>query len=230
MATVTKTVDEMIDNAIERLPFLRRKIVNHNLAHNPHRREEIADRVLLELSKDSAAEAIFGSSIAAGIESGAITAKTPIGIDVDKLAKILELIFTYLPKILDLLKLFASIVIFFAISLAMSSIATAQETKQIGNLVLNGGDCANGTCPLRARVSAVVGLQPVSSAYASPQSAPRYATSPIRPRVASVVPVVSSVVNQARPVAAIANTRQRIRSRPVRSFLGYLRPVPRRRC
>ncbi len=213
MATVTKTVDEMIDNAIERLPFLRRKIVNHNLAHNPHRREEIADRVLLELSKDSAAEAIFGSSIAAGIESGAITAKTPIGIDVDKLAKILELIFTYLPKILDLLKLFASIVIFFAISLAMSSVATAQETKQLGNLILDGGDCANGVCPLRARVSAAVGLQPVS--YTSSQVAIRVADDPISPPIESVT---------------VTNTRQRIRSKPVRSFLGYLRPASRRRC
>ena len=230
MATVTKTVDEMIDNAIEDLPFVRRRIVKRKLANNPEKRAEIADQVLLALSKDETTDTAFGDGTAQGFASGAITAQTPIGIDVDKLAKILELIFTYLPKILDLLKLFASIVIFFAISLAMSSIATAQETKQIGNLVLNGGDCANGTCPLRARVSAVVGLQPVSSAYASPQSAPRYATSPIRPRVASVVPVVSSVVNQARPVAAIANTRQRIRSRPVRSFLGYLRPVPRRRC
>jgi len=34
VTTVTKSVDEMIDDAIERLPFLRRRIVQRKLASN----------------------------------------------------------------------------------------------------------------------------------------------------------------------------------------------------
>lgn len=126
MATVTKSVDEMIDDAIERLPFLRRKIVQRNLARHPHKREEIADQVLLKISEDPAAIAIFGSSIAEGIASGSITAQTPFSIDIDKLEQLIQLILKYLPQILQLFMLFVSIAMFFVASLAFSSTSAAQ--------------------------------------------------------------------------------------------------------
>lgn len=126
MATVTKSVDEMIDDAIERLPFLRRKIVQRNLARHPHKREEIADQVLLKISEDPAAIAIFGSSIAEGIASGSITAQTPFSIDIDKLEQLIQLILKYLPQILQLFMLFVSIAMFFVISLSIGSTSFGQ--------------------------------------------------------------------------------------------------------
>lgn len=211
MATVTKSVDEMIDDAIERLPFLRRNIVKRNLARNPAKRVEIADQVLLALSEDTAAKTAFGAGISEGIASGAITAQTPIGIDVDKLEQILALIFKYLPQILQLFQLFVSIAIFLAAMLAVassSSIALAQ-----------GGNCANGVCSLGARAAAVVGLQPVSD------SSPRIAASPISPQIAAVVPRFSTVFNQARPLAVLATTRKRFETKPVRSLIWGSKPI-----
>lgn len=201
MTTVTKSVDEMIDDAIERLPFLRRKIVQRNLARNPEKREEIADQVLLKMSEDPQASAVFGSSIAAGMASGSITAKTPFSLDIDKLEQLIQLILKYLPQILQLFKLFVSIALFIVFSLAMESRVFAASPP----------NCANGVCR----------LQQVSS------TSPRVAAVPISPRIAAAVPVVSSVVNQARPVAVIANTRQRFSTKPVRAFLGWLRPLNR---
>lgn len=193
MTTVTKSVDEMIDDAIERLPFLRRRIVQRKLASNPEKREEIADQVLLKMSEDPQASAVFGSSIAAGMASGSITAKTPFSLDIDKLEQLIQLILKYLPQILQLFKLFVSIAVFIVFSLAIESRVFAASP-----------DCANGVCR----------LQQVSS------TSPRVAAVPISPRIAAAVPVVSSVVNQARPVAVIANTRQRFSAKPVRAFLG----------
>jgi len=204
LTTVTKSVDEMIDDAIERLPFLRRKIVQRNLARNPEKREEIADQVLLKMSEDPQASAVFGSSIAAGMASGSITAKTPFSLDIDKLEQLIQLILKYLPQILQLFKLFASIAVFFLLSLTVEARATAAPPN-----------CAGGVCEMKARV------QPISD------TSPRVAAIPISYRVAAAFPVVSSVVNQARPVAVIANTRQRFIAKPVRAFLGGFRPFKR---
>ena len=126
MATVTKSVNEIIDDTIERLPFLRRKIVQRHFARHPEKREELADQVLLSISTDPAAIAIFGSSIAEGIASGSITAQTPFSIDIDKLEQLIQLILKYLPEILKLFMLFVSIAMFFLISLSIGSTSFAQ--------------------------------------------------------------------------------------------------------
>ena len=214
--TITKSVNDLIDDAIESLPFIRRRMVKRNLQRNPENREEIADRVLLRMSEDDRVAPVMGAGFAAGIASGTITASTPVGIDVDKLKQIMELIFEYLPKILQLLSLFMSVATFFVMSLAIGSSTFAQ-----------GGNCANGVCTLRARVSAAVGLQPVSHASPRVATRPGFATSPISPRIAALAPLVSTVINQTRPVAVIANARQRFASRPLRAFLGSLRPIKR---
>jgi hypothetical protein len=207
---VTKSVNELIDDAIESLPPFRRGMVKRNLARNPAKREEIADRVLMRMSEDERISPVMGAGFAAGIASGAITASTPVGIDVDKLKQIMDLIFEYLPKILQLLSLFMSVAWFLIAILAVASTGSTALAQ--------GGNCANGVCSLGSRVSAVVGLQSVSD------TSPRVATSPLSPRIAAVAPAVSAVVNQARPVAFIANTRQRFESKPVRSFIGS-RPI-----
>ncbi len=91
------TLDAQLDNAVNRLPPVRRAIYKR-LLKSAEVRADVCDVLLLKLQSDSAAMALVPSS---GQES--FTATTPFSIDPENLEKWLAIIVKYLPMVLDIL-------------------------------------------------------------------------------------------------------------------------------
>lgn len=207
---------DAVDMAVERLPLLRRRIVQRHFRWNPEKRLDCTERAMDSLGVDTRMASIGLAGLVSGFADGTITADTRIQIDLDQLERLLQILLEYLPKLLEILiPIFTgglSAVLLFALIVAVGS------SGQIA-LAQGGPNCANGVCSLTA--GATARMQPVSD------TSPRVAAGPISPRIAAVVPRVSAVVNQFRPRAVIANTRQRFESKPVRSFFSGRQPIRR---
>lgn len=112
MQTVVKTINEFIDEAVEQLPGLRRRIVKRAFARNPQEKQDVADRLMLAMSENPEIKAM---GLATGFVSGAFKADTPFAIDLDNLERFLQIVVEYLPKILEIvlkfLPLFVSVLI-----------------------------------------------------------------------------------------------------------------------
>lgn len=112
MPTVTKTVNQLIDEAVDQLPFLRRRIVKRAFARNPQEKQDVAVRLMLAMSEN---EEIKAMGLATGFASGAIAADTPFAIDLGNLERFFQIVVEYLPKILEIvlkfLPLFMSLLV-----------------------------------------------------------------------------------------------------------------------
>lgn len=95
---VTKTVSQLVDDAIDSLPPLRRRLTKGYFRRKPEERDELESRMMLAISDDSD----FEVSYADGMRSGAITASTPLQLDPAKVQQWIELFLKYLPIILKL--------------------------------------------------------------------------------------------------------------------------------
>lgn len=99
MTTVTKTFDELLDDAVERLPWLRRRVAKRRLRSQDARQGAI-DELRLKLCDDEECKSMGLHPVMA---SAAVVATTPFAIDIDNLERLLELIIKYLPQILDII-------------------------------------------------------------------------------------------------------------------------------
>ncbi len=142
MSTQQLTLNEAVDQAIETLPLFRRIPMKFKMRNRKLRAQVVSD-LRVKLYDDPDFEK-FGLVQAFG--SDEFTADTPFNIDIDNLAKFLELIIKYLPAIIEIfIKLFASILFLIAFSLTTSSVEAQ--------------DCLTGTCatrPTKAPVLPVV--------------------------------------------------------------------------
>lgn len=155
MSERTVTISEILDLAVQRLPRLRRGVMKMRL-QSPRYREHLLAELRLHASEDSECCLLMGQPFAASLADASIGDATPFAIDLGKLDKLIELFLKWLPKILDLLKLFA-IAAFLVLLLSTPSTATAQ--------------CANGQCVLRAAARVVAAPVNVVRSVA-----PRYAS------------------------------------------------------
>ena len=126
---VVKTISEVCDDAVNELPFLRRKFVQGQFKRKPAKRAEFEERAMLLFAEhpdvqavvvnldDAESEVEFDSPVlfAEALMAGTIQADTPFAIDTDKLREILDLLIEYAPKILEivltLISLFGAILL-----------------------------------------------------------------------------------------------------------------------
>lgn len=127
---VTKTVNELIDDAVEELRGglgIKYRITKRWLKKGDNR-AELADSVMLKLCDCDEVKAM---GLSEGFASGAIGADTPIGFDPENLRKFLDLIIEYLPQILAIiLPLFTSVALPLAFVLgSLASTAMAEPNQ-----------------------------------------------------------------------------------------------------
>lgn len=98
----TTTMNKLIDEAAEKLPFLRKRVMKRLLAV-PSTREEIVDICALKLSENSALKAHTKTFNAAEtFNSESFTGDTPIGIDPDIKKIIIDALMKLLPLLIQL--------------------------------------------------------------------------------------------------------------------------------
>lgn len=120
MATKEVTLNQLLDDAVETLPFVRRKIMQARM-RNPRARAKVLDELQLSIYEDPRA-ASMGIQPAFG--SASFTAETPFSIDIDNLERILKLIVEYLPQIIQLITaLFGSVLLLIAFSASSAGAA-----------------------------------------------------------------------------------------------------------
>lgn len=210
MTQVQISLNEAIDQATERLPFLRRRIAKRAFRRDPELKAEVADRIMVGAEKDERFEACC-LGLCSGYASGSISASTSFGIDLDNLERFLQIIVEYLPKILEIvlkfIPLFVSVAVF-ACLIGLSSIASAQ---------CDGNVCRKGDQDLLPHVvfensdspptfvAAPIGVESsqITSTYVysapMPMVAPSLTLAPSLP-VASVPIVAAPVVSVMEPV------------------------------
>lgn len=139
------TLDQALDAAVDKLPFVRRRVMKNRLRSSRYRETLLAELVL-KLHDDQDCCAMGMQPLMANA-SGA----TVFTFDPSQLAAFLELILKYLPLLLELLlPLFSSVLwMIFALSLS-SSTTHAQERI-----------CINGVCYTVGQPTAAPPLMPV---------------------------------------------------------------------
>lgn len=199
-ANIEVTLNGLLDEALGQLKPWQKWAVERNFKRQPANRRQVLHAVEMHLAKTS-------PTLMTVMDAESFTADTPFTTTPAGKGELLQVILDNLPAILDaIIKLIG---LFGAFLFACTLLANSANAA--GPNCANGGVCSLGAC----------------SAVRVQSTSPRFVASPISPRIAAVAPVVSTVVNQARPVAIITNTRQRFEYKPVRAFLGGLRPVKR---
>lgn len=127
MSTATVTVGQLIEQATEELRGPKRRMFERHLRRNAKARQELEDRVLLELSTDPRAQAILGADMCLGFGNGTLTADTPFQIDTDKLRELLDLILEYAPKFIELLLKILPLFMSLLFLLVLGGISHGQE-------------------------------------------------------------------------------------------------------
>jgi hypothetical protein len=166
MTTRQITMLEAVDEAVERLGPLQRRIVKRRFNRFPQEKLDCCERCMLAATTDTRMAQIGMASVVQGFSSGTIQADTPFSIDLDQFEQFLKILIEYLPKLLEILiPLFTSWMLPLAIAFSLAGSAVAQ--------------CPNGQCPL-----------PQRSAYV-PYAAPIVEGQPVRNVVRAVAaPVV----------------------------------------
>jgi hypothetical protein len=128
MSLTSIHIDDAVDMAVERLPLIRRRVLQRRLRNADYRRT-FTDELLLKLHDDEDCCAIgMQTTIAAG--------EREFGFDPANLQKFLEIIIKYLPQLLAIiLPLFMSLLPLIALLLLPTGNAAAQTTV-----------CENGVC------------------------------------------------------------------------------------
>lgn len=137
------SMSELLDQTVERLPFLRRKVVQLRLRNNSKYRSAVLDELCLKCCDNPEVAEILGA-VCAGLMSGDITVTTKFNIDPDKLERLFQILIEYLPKLLEiLLPLFMQLAWFLLAFSLFGSSAIAQQC-----------DAKTGQCkPLKNAVS-----------------------------------------------------------------------------
>lgn len=100
--TVTKTLDQLLDEAVEKMPWLRRRVMKRRLRRKKNR-EAVIDELRLKLADDSRVQEMGMASM---MLSEDVTGETPLPIDLDQLERLLQIIIEYLPTIIELIMAF----------------------------------------------------------------------------------------------------------------------------
>lgn len=120
-------MSELLDQTVERLPFLRRKVAQRRL-RNDRYREAFLDEFCLKCCENPEVAGILGVPTCSGLMSGAITATDKFAIDPDKLERLFQILIEYLPKLLEIiLPLFMQTILFI---LAFSLLGSAVNAQQ----------------------------------------------------------------------------------------------------
>ncbi len=143
------TLDQALDAAVDKLPFVRRRVMKNRLRSNQYRENLLAELVL-KLHDDEDCCAMGMQPLMAGA-SGA----TVFTFDPSQLAAFLDLILKYLPLLLNLLLPLFSSLVWMLIALSVSNTAIAQQKI-----------CINGTCYTIATPTPAPPLMPVVNATA----------------------------------------------------------------
>ena len=130
------SISDLLDRAVEKLPFLRRVVTKRRFARNPEYRAAVLDEIALKLVDDPRAVELLGVGFCDTLCSGEATVETAFfEVDkIDNLERILKIIVEYLPQILAIvMKLFAASILFLALAF-MTSSANAQHWTYPGDL------------------------------------------------------------------------------------------------
>lgn len=120
-------MSELLDQTVERLPWLRRKVAQRRLRNDKYR-EAFLDEFCLKCCDNPEVAKILGAPTCAGLMSGDITTITKFAIDPDKLERLFQILIEYLPKLLEIiLPLFMQTILFV---LAFSLLGTAVNAQQ----------------------------------------------------------------------------------------------------
>lgn len=125
-STNTYSMSELLDQTVERLPFLRRKVAQRRLRNDKYRAALLTE-LCLKCCDDSEVSEILGVPTCSGLMSGAITATDKFSIDPDKLERLFQILIEYLPKLLEIiLPLFMQTILFVLAVSILGSSANAQ--------------------------------------------------------------------------------------------------------
>lgn len=121
------TLSQALDQAVDRLPVLRRVTTRRRFNRNPEYRQAVLEEIAIKLVDDENAVEILGMDFCAQLVSGECTVETAFEVDrIDNLERLLKIIVEYLPQILSMiLRLFASLLLVLCFSLFASSTASA---------------------------------------------------------------------------------------------------------
>lgn len=191
------TLNEAIDLAVEQLGPIRRAAVKRHFRNQQVRARFAEDLASKLVEDDGCCELVPQMAVVAAVGDSEFTADVPFGIDPDKLQKFLEIIVTYLPKILAIiLPLFASLV-GFAVMVIGSSVAMAAAPPS--KTVCNGPDCGGNKGPVRQVVSSTV------------HAATALATDAVGATARVVAAVTEPIAVRSNQVAVAVDERQAIR-------------------
>ena len=126
-STNTYSMSELLDQTVERLPWLPKKVFKRRLRNDKYR-EAALDEFCLKCCSNPEAAEILGTVTCAGLMSGEITAISKFAIDPDKLERLFQILIEYLPKLLEIiLPLFMQTIMFFLAMTILSSGLNAQQ-------------------------------------------------------------------------------------------------------
>lgn len=156
-------MSELLDQGVEKLPFLRRKVAQFRLRNNSKYRTAVLDELCLKCCDNPEAAELLGTATCDGLMSGNITSDTKFAIDPDKLERLLQILIEYLPKLLEiLLPLFMQTILFV---LAFSLLGSAVNAQQC--------DAKTGQCtPLKNAAEFVGKTFNAVGAVITPNSVP----------------------------------------------------------
>lgn len=121
------SMSELLDMAVEKLPFLRRRVAQLRLRNSKYR-TAFLDELTLKCCDNAESSEILGTVACVGLMSGEITTTTKFAIDPDKLERLLQILIEYLPKLLEIiLPLFMQTIL---LLLAFSLLGTAANAQQ----------------------------------------------------------------------------------------------------
>lgn len=116
MSKKVTSVSKLVDEAVDELPFLRRRLTKAYFRFRPEAKElcclqamaavaasECCDYTVWPLQSFGDEPSGNGMTLAAAFEAGTVDVDTPFAIDLDKLERLLQMIIQYLPKILEII-------------------------------------------------------------------------------------------------------------------------------
>lgn len=144
--TMSKTLSQLLDDAVDASPFFRRMAYKWKL-RNASFRDKVLIDLRVKLHDDPEVQEMGISTILA---SDAFNANAVIQIDLDKLEKLIQLIIKYLPEIIKLIGiLFPASIAFLCLALS-PGIADAQILRRGVVRQQTYSSCPGGVCPTRS--------------------------------------------------------------------------------
>lgn len=135
MANTSVSMSDILDEAVERLPFLRKVVAKFRLSSKRYREKALDQLSLYCCDNQECAEILGPLEVTSGLLDGTISASDKFSIDPDKLERLLQIIVEYLPKLLEIiLPLFMQVILF---TLAFSVISSASSGQELISPVEN---------------------------------------------------------------------------------------------